>query len=286
MALGALLIPVTGHKADDVALETALGIANVFGSHLSAVCLRPDPVDIVRYVADWATPTVTGDALSIAEKQMAASTDQAAKAFDRWHKRHRLTVSEKGFTADCVTVSWQEKVGAAATVLRDIARFCDLVVMRGPGANGPVEGDAMLESVLFDARRPVLLAPDKAAEPMAGAAMIAWAGNGEETQAIAAALPLLQRMKRVEIRTVGNSADAKPEELVGYLACHGITATAETLAAKGQTKAKAILAEARRLDARLLVMGAYHRSRAREAMFGGTTRDLIAHVDIPILLAH
>ncbi len=286
MAFRALLLPVTGHPADDLALDLALELGRAFCSHLSAVCIRPDPVDIVRYVADWATPTVTGDALTLAEKQMAASTDQAAKAFERWHKRHKLAVSEKGFTADCVTVSWQEKIGAAATVLRDIARFVDLVVMRAPGEIGPVEGDAMLESVLFDARRPVLLAPAKAVPPIAGTALIAWAGNGEETQAIAAALPLLQKMKRVEIRTVGNSADAKPEELVGYLACHGITAAAATLTSKGRTKAKTILDEARQIDARLLVMGAYHSSRAREAMFGGTTRDMIAHVEIPILLAH
>jgi nucleotide-binding universal stress UspA family protein len=33
-------------------------------------------------------------------------------------------------------------------------------------------------------------------------------------------------------------------------------------------------------------MGAYHHSRTREAVFGGTTRQIISHVSLPVLLAH
>jgi nucleotide-binding universal stress UspA family protein len=36
----------------------------------------------------------------------------------------------------------------------------------------------------------------------------------------------------------------------------------------------------------LIVMGGYHHSRAREAVFGGTTRQIITHVEAPVLLAH
>ena len=67
MALGALLVPVTGHPADDAALGIAHDLAEAFGSHLSAVCLRPDPVDIVRYVADWSSPVLTGNTLAVVE---------------------------------------------------------------------------------------------------------------------------------------------------------------------------------------------------------------------------
>jgi nucleotide-binding universal stress UspA family protein len=286
MGLRALLLPVTGHHADDVALRIAFEIAQTFDSHLSALCLRPDPVDIARYVADWTAPVMTGELVAAVESEAASAAQDAGRAFEEWRIRHGLPAEPSPALAHGVSVSWAERVGAAAVILRDAARFADLVVMRGLGPNGPVDGDAMLESVLFDAGRPILLAPAVAPASLFEGALVAWAGGREEVRAITAALPLLGRMKRVEIRTIGGDETAHTEELIAYLGYHGVTAKAALMEPGSRSVSETLLSEARDMGASLLVMGGYHHSRTREAVFGGTTRQIISRVELPVLLAH
>ncbi len=282
----ALLLPVTGHHADDVTLRIAFEIAQAFDSHLSALCLRPDPVDIARYVADWTAPVMTGELVAAVEQEAASAAADAGAAFDEWRRRHGLPPDRERIGVNGVSVSWTERTGIPGAILRDAARFADLVVMRGLGPSGPVDGDAMLEAVLFDAGRPVLLCPAAAPPGLFEGALIAWAGGREEVRAIAAALPLLARMKQVAIRTIGAHDDAHTEELIAYLGHHGIAAAAAQMQPAGKSVSEALLAEARAMGASLLVMGGYHHSRTREAVFGGTTRQIISHVELPVLLAH
>ncbi len=286
MAPRALLLPVTGHHADNAALETAFIVAKAFKAHIAAVCLRPDPVDIVRYVADWTSPVLSSEAVAAVEEEAEAAAQDAGGAFEQWRKSRWLPLWSERTSDSDASVSWQERVGAPAVVLRDMARFADLVIMRGLGPEGPVDGDAMLEAVLFDAGRPILLAPSRPVTSLFETALIAWAGGREEVRAVTAALPLLALMKRVEVRTIGDREDAEVTQLVAYLDRHGITAKAATTRTGDRSVAEALLAEEKQVDASLLVMGAYHHSRAREAVFGGTTRQIISHVEIPVLLAH
>ena len=285
MGLRALLLPVTGHHADDVALRIAFEIAQAFDSHLSALCLRPDPVDIARYVADWTAPVMTGALVAAVESEAASAARDAGAAFAEWRIRHGLPPDSRHTGVNGVTVSWHERTGAPGVILADAARFADLVVMRGLGPHGPVDGDAMLEAVLFDAGRPVLLSPAAAPASLFEGALIAWAGDREEIRAIGAALPLLARMKTVEIRTIGGE-EAHTDALIAYLSHHGIAGAASRMEPAGRSVADTMLAEARAMGASLLVMGGYHHSRTREAVFGGTTRQIISHVELPVLLAH
>ena len=286
MGLRALLLPVTGHHADDVALRIAFEIAQTFDSHLSALCLRPDPIDIARYVADWTAPVMTGELVAAVESEAAAAARDAGAAFAEWRERHGLPPDTERAGVNGVSVSWHERTGMPGVILRDAARFADLVVMRGLGPNGPVDGDAMLEAVLFDAGRPILLSPAVAPPSLFEGALVAWAGGREEVRAITASLPLLGRMKQVALRTIGGHDDAHTEEMIAYLGYHGITATAARMDPGSRSVSETLLGEAKTMGASLLVMGGYHHSRTREAVFGGTTRQIISHVELPVLLAH
>ncbi|MDH3771788.1 MAG: universal stress protein [Nitrospirota bacterium] len=48
----------------------------------------------------------------------------------------------------------------------------------------------------------------------------------------------------------------------------------------------ALLDQARKLDADLLIMGGYGHGRVRELIFGGVTRHVLSHLELPVLLAH
>ena len=286
MTMRLLTVPVTGHPADQATLDTALKLAEPFRSHITTVCIRPDPADIVRYVAEWSYPILVDDAVAAAEQHAAELSRDSSKAFADWRQKRQVPLADNPATAGGVTVSWREEVGAPGVVLQDIARFADLVLMRGLGAEGPVEGDAMLEAVLFDAGRPVLLVPRQPPDALFNAALIAWGGGREELRAVAAALPILARMNLVEICTIGSGADSKLDELVSYLAWNGIAARPVALEPGAKPVSDALMAEASRIGATLLVMGGYHHSRTREAVFGGTTRRIVTDVKIPVLLAH
>jgi nucleotide-binding universal stress UspA family protein len=47
-----------------------------------------------------------------------------------------------------------------------------------------------------------------------------------------------------------------------------------------------MLAAAAAAKADMLVMGGYGHSRVREVIFGGFTRRVLSHADLPVLMAH
>ena len=286
MTMRLLTVPVSGHPADEATLDTALMLGEPFRSHISAVCIRPDPADIVRYVAEWSYPILVEDAVATAEQHAAELSHDATKMFGAWRERRQIPSRADPAETDRVTTSWHDVVGTPGAILGDLARFTDLVVMRGLGEEGPVEGDAMLEAVLFDAGRPAMLVPRKTPAALFDTALVGWGGGREESRAITSSLPILARMKRVEICTVGDGQETGLDALFSYLAWNGIAAVPRELKPATKGIADTLLDEAGRIGATLLVMGGYHHSRTREAVFGGTTRRIVSDVKIPVLLAH
>ena len=47
-----------------------------------------------------------------------------------------------------------------------------------------------------------------------------------------------------------------------------------------------ILTEARQLEGDMLIKGGYTQSRLRQMIFGGATSEILAHAELPVLMAH
>ena len=73
--------------------------------------------------------------------------------------------------------------------------------------------------------------------------------------------------------------------LADYIGWHGPICDMHPMYPK-EAVGSALPARARELGSRLLVMGGYGRRRMRERVFGGVTRHVIDHPDIPLLIAH
>jgi nucleotide-binding universal stress UspA family protein len=56
--------------------------------------------------------------------------------------------------------------------------------------------------------------------------------------------------------------------------------------AQGRTIGQALIEEAHRAGADLLVMGAYAHGRLAEVILGGATREVLAAADLPVLMQH
>jgi len=145
-----------------------------------------------------------------------------------------------------------------------------------------------LESALFESGRPVLISPPDSPRSLATNILIAWNRSTEQARATAFAMPLLRLAQRITILTVEGSTVAGPsgEQMARSLKMNGIAAEAMTLTAGKRSAGEVILAKAAELGCDLIVKGAYTQSRLRQMIFGGTTRDILAHAKLPVLMAH
>jgi nucleotide-binding universal stress UspA family protein len=143
---------------------------------------------------------------------------------------------------------------------------------------------------LLQTLRPVLLAPTHLESDLTGPAMIAWDESPQCWHAVSAAIPFLLRAGSVRVISVDRDAKRRrssQEEVLTYLRCHGIMATAEVVAPHLRSVGDTLLAAAGEHEADLLVMGAYSHSRLREMLLGGATRHILQNASArPVLLAH
>jgi nucleotide-binding universal stress UspA family protein len=168
------------------------------------------------------------------------------------------------------------------------ARHHDLVVLgRWSRANGlPPD---LIESLLVESGRPVLVAPPRIAHRITGTVLVCWTESAAAARALGAALPLLSKSERVVIVNVGEAAEASRDDmpdLVQQLSWHGISARFRWIPTDGRKVADHLESAAADCAADLLVMGAYSHSRIREKIFGGCTQHFIDRAERPVLLMH
>ena len=77
-----------------------------------------------------------------------------------------------------------------------------------------------------------------------------------------------------------------PFDIDSYLNRHGIRARSQDLTDAGEGVGEALLEQADRFHADLLVMGAYGRSRFSEWALGGATRHVLWNARLPVLFRH
>jgi nucleotide-binding universal stress UspA family protein len=74
-------------------------------------------------------------------------------------------------------------------------------------------------------------------------------------------------------------------DVVAHLARHGIAAKHELDPTEDLDPADAILSRAADLATDMIVMGAYGHSRLREMIVGGTMRDILDRMTVPVLMS-
>jgi len=245
-----------------VRLETALSLARAFNSHITLLVITP----VARYVSI----DQMGGSVIATEALREAMDDDLAYA-----RTLEERLVREGVPFDVVQ-SEAEPLDALARG----ARLADLmIVSRSSGIAGEI---ALVSST------PVLaLADEIALQAPVGKVCIAWDGGDEAACALRNSIALLSGAESVNVITVSEkSGGFPPTEALRYLSRHGIAAELVELTREGTTE-ETIGAEVKRLEADLLVMGAYGRSRFREFLFGGVTRHFLESQDGPaLLLAH
>lgn len=187
-----------------------------------------------------------------------------------------------------VTWTWADGRGRVADLLGREAAFHDLTIVNTKQeAYSWREGEFLVSDLARATHQPLLLVPKHGTiVDFARHAFVAWDGSPPCVAAMRAAVPLLATSKVVTMVEVGEPGPgATLERGAEYLARNGIHAHLERVPG-GRHPSQWLLARSARLRDCWFVMGAFGHSRAREAVFGGTTLEMLDQATVPLFVAH
>jgi nucleotide-binding universal stress UspA family protein len=275
-----ILVPAEQHELMTSMLQTAVLLARKFDSYIEGFPLFPAMVELYAMDSGVALP------LEVREHD-AEMAKQARAVFETFMKDHGVSRSTE--TGISCSFDWRDAVADGDAFVGSYGRVFDVIVLGRPGTGtGSRPGMATIEAGLFEAGRPVLIAPPSPPQRIGDNILIAWNCSTEQATTTALAMPLLQKASRVIVLTVQGGTVPGPtgEQLARCLARNGVRSEPMTVEPQGRSTGEAILAHAASLNCDLLIKGAYTQSRLRQMIFGGATRHILANATLPVLMAH
>lgn len=275
-----LVLPITGSAGDAAALSAAIGLASSLGAHLSVI----EPLQLPLPSSEaWGFSPASG-LEEVHEKLRDQAKSNAAKL--------RARLDKEGISYE---VRIAEAFVESSLAVVPHARYSDLSVITAPetDAYGAAMVRGFFSTLLFESGRPVLVVPPKhPIELPIRHVVIAWQPTRESTRALHDAMPMLTEATSIDVLVVDPDVSDKDHgtdpgvDISTHLARHGLRVNVVSVPGKGGTVASTILRHAVESNAQLLVAGGYGHSRLREWLLGGTTRELLDTLHLPILFSH
>jgi nucleotide-binding universal stress UspA family protein len=249
-------------------LQAALDVARASGGHVT--CLQARPFN--SFVVSDPFGGVYAPAALIERLEVADNAHQ---------EKVEARLKPEGVSWD-----WLREDGETGRALVTRSSLADLIVVTLPGDEAPAM--AVASEVALHARSAVLAVPRGGGRfDPAGKVMVAWNGSNESAHALRLAMPLLRMASSVEIVTISAETGRFQQlDASRYLARHGIISELVDRPAESRKAADALIEAAAETGAGSIVMGAYGHTRMREAVLGGTTRDMLRRSPLPLVLAH
>jgi nucleotide-binding universal stress UspA family protein len=282
MAFKDLLLALTTYPEATAAsaLDDAVAVSAALGARISAIACQVKiqvPGSVLGHALGGIPAMIGAEA-----KKSAMNAEKLLAAFE--DSAQRSGVFQERILETCLT-------SEAPGVLVDYARLRDLTIV--PVPEGDHVGRWHAEAIIFGSGRPTMILPEsrkRAGEFALNTAVVSWDFGRPAARAVADALPLLEKAKRVFVLTVTNDKvmDTKRSgaELAKHLARHSVNVTLDVVDAAGRNIGEAIESHVASRNCDLLVMGAYGHSRLREFILGGATKSLLARPPVPIFLSH
>lgn len=263
-------------RTPDRVFAAVAPLAKRLDARVSAALCQVHIPRVSNYLAD----KLVGANQAIAQ-QNALSRDHARQLAEAFVAQLPEDHRGEQFLIDCTSFLSGDRVA-------EQARIFDLTIV--PVFGGEPQHVLLAEALVFGSGRPVLLLPDGAAVQRGNRLVIGWDGGRAAARALADALPFCRETAEVQIVAVTGE---KPlglgpglEAVRAHLQRHGIVAEPVEIAADGEDAGVALLRHAERVEADLVVAGAFGHSRAREFILGGATRSMMAAPKVPVLMSH
>ena len=282
-----LLVPMLGNKRDDLALDAAVKLAGSDGAHIDARLFLRDPIDVVPYIGEGvSSATAVTRLVEEASKNAEKLRHDSEANFKTWCERNKIDTKQP-FEKGRLSARFAAIKGALPSAIVPVARLADVSIFVGHEDTDSPDRRDLLSSALFESGRPTLLVPSIVPAKIGTRIMIAWNGSAEAARAVTAAMPLMPAAEAVYVVTVDDREDNyHGPALAETLQMNGIAATAVAADAGKEDIGACLNAEAAKVSADLIVIGAYSHNRLREMVLGGVTRDLQEHLRLPTLMVH
>ena len=286
MPIKTILLPLGEKDRDDALLDVALAAAKRFKAHLDVVHVEPDAESLLPYATIGLSESMRASVRDAASQQRSQATKALQEIVDRACVRNGVSMARRGEHLGKVSADWLVETGSQTELVAQLGRLADLIIVPRPARVSPPP--KTIDAAMRETGRPVLMLPPRAIDSIGDRVVIGWNGSKEAAQAVTAARPILREASAVTVLTTDKRQKRRPngDDLLTYLSCHAIAATVSILDTRTRSVPEALLANARELDADLLVTGGYSRRRLREVIMGGVTRYLMAESDIPVMMAH
>lgn len=282
MAFRDILLTLTTYPepAPVAAIDEAIDFATVVGAKISAVACG---------VKVRAPGSLLADALLDISAMAAAETTKSSANAEALLAAFQDAAERRGVFQERILEHCL--VSEVPDVLIEYARLRDLTIV--PVTEGGFLDQSYAESIMFGSGRPTLVIPQtrQRADTFAlDMVVVAWDFSRPASRAVADALPILQKAKRVTVVTITDEKliDTKRSgaELAKYLARHGVEIVLDNINAEGRAIGDVLRSCVASRNADLLVMGAYGHSRVRDFILGGATKSMIDQPRLPIFLSH
>lgn len=271
-----IAVHLNGSDEDKVRIAYAAPIAELFDAHVTGLQVHtlPDLIAITDPAASSFLQTLLAESHERAQK----ATDMLEATFALMSVPHELRRLDA-------------YPSTAAGMLAAEVRVADLFVGTRPYGD-PAREERTAEAVLFKSGRGSLLVPPGGTPPQDYSTIfVAWKNSREAARAVAEAIPFLQRASQIIVGIVEEGGASEQfgveagADIGRYFSRHGIAAEIRTI--NGWVNVgEALLNEAERTGAQMIVMGGYGHSRFREWIMGGVTRHVLTHATVPVLIAH
>lgn len=198
-----------------------------------------------------------------------------------------------------LTTKWLSLDGHARELVPQRARYADLSIVGYDSSENPNLPDeySFAENMIFTSGRPLIIVPSNeqlandARKTLGEHIAIGWNGSRASARALTDAMPLVEKAQRTSVLFAEAHDTAHNERspvglITDQIGLHTTQVASLTITAKGRSVAQALQEEALRCGADILVAGAHARPRLWDEMLGGVTRDLLAQIRLPLMMAH
>jgi nucleotide-binding universal stress UspA family protein len=276
-----ILVPLD-HQPECVARTRAvLALAKTMGSHVTGVA----PTEVLDLRADLRLASTVASLPVLGRDVLLEDATRAALAFD-------VACEIAGVSSRKVVVEDADM----STALNRRGRVNDLLVLTqsDPRAHdGQAFKNPQIEETILASARPVIVLPyANSVNTLGTRVLVAWDDSHAAARAIADALPLLRRAGSVQVMLFNR--DSPDDEgglsndlasVAEWLARHGVSARTQVETTNIKV-GEALLSRAADQGADLIVMGGFGHARWRERILGGTTRDVLGSMTVPVLMSH
>lgn len=279
MGLKDLVVAYNGSENADTALQFAVQMCKKYEATLSGLYAQ-EPVQFEDKIQHWLSEDVL-------QALRSASTDGVSSIEESFYK----VVRGDDFGGE---VDWLVPEGRANAELARAARYFDLMLIGQFSDTSNKEKSIRAEDLVVRAGTPIIVVPNGyKVHSFNEYAVVAWDASRSAARALRDAMHILETKKKLDVVTVRSEKDDDNAEstkhsndIIRHLKRHGVDAEHVVLTADRAGRGAAILEHCAKTNPDVLVMGGYGHARLREELFGGVTKHIMLHMNVPVFMSH